>query len=174
MKRLIDYLNEITIPQIDANNRTGFPDTQKRQHVVGQVNVQQIQFVPYAPSNALAVNAATQSNGHNYRTSMSFDKVTYQEEPDQQTVMIHGTDNEDHNIIPISIVQDNVNVDCNCADFRFRFAQQHFKNKSLAGEPPPQYIQKTNRAPVNPQNILGACKHVLALRDKLKVMRVIR
>ena len=174
MKPLKEYLNEITLPQIDANNVRGFPNTQKRQHVVNTVNTQNIQFIPYIPSHALQIIADTQSNGHHYKTSISFDTVEYQEEPTPQSVVIHGTDNEDHNITPISIMMDHVKVDCSCADFRFRFSQQHFKNKSLVGNPPPQYIAKTNRAPVNPFDVLGACKHVLALRDKLRILRVIR
>jgi hypothetical protein len=174
MKPLKDYLNEITLPQIDANNTRGFPATQKRQHIVNTVNVQNIKFIPYIPSTTLQVLAETQSNGHNYNTSMVFDNVQFQEEPDQRTVVVHGTDNEDHNITPILIMQDQVKVDCTCADFRFRFAQQHFKNKSLVGNPPPQYIAKTNRPSVNPMDVLGSCKHILALRDKLRIMRVIR
>lgn len=174
MKPLKEYLSEITIPQIDDNNTKGFPDTQKRQHIVNTVNIGNIKFIPFIPSNALQVSCDSHSNGHHYKTSIAFDAVQYQEEADQNTVEIHGTDNAVHNMIPVSMQQDHIKIDCTCADFRFRFAQQHFKNKSLVGNPPPAHIATTDRPPVNPMNVLGACKHVLALVDKIRIMRIVR
>ena len=174
MKPLKEYLNEITLPQIDANNIRGFPDTQKRQKIANTVNIRNIKFIPFAPSNALQVNCDSQSNGHNYKTFISFDGVEYQHEPANNTIAVQGTDNETHNIVPISIAQDHVKLDCTCADYRFRFAQQHFKNQSAVNTPPPAHVPTTDRPPVNPLNVLGACKHIIALENKLRIMRIIR
>jgi hypothetical protein len=44
----------------------------------------------------------------------------------------------------------------------------------LEGNPPPPYIKKTNRPPVNPKKSLGGCKHLIALADKLTQLRILR
>jgi hypothetical protein len=166
------YLTEITMPQIKRNNETGFPSTKKRQHIVNLVNARELKFEPFVPSNTLIVSCITVSNNHQYHTQLEFTKVHYHE---NGVVAFNGSDGETHNIDKLNLNRDDVNVNCTCLDFRFRFAQQHYQNKSLVGEPPPPYtrVPGSNRPPVNPDNVLGACKHVLAVEQQLKRMRIV-
>lgn len=48
---------------------------------------------------------------------------------------------------------------CGCPDFRFRFSLALKKNKALFGNLIP-YKKKTNRPPLNPDDIPGMCKHL--------------
>lgn len=164
-------LSEITLTQIKQNNIKGFPETKKRQKLIHVTGARDIKFTPYIPSNTLLVKSNTTSNGHKYVTSIEFKDVNFNED---SPVSFMGTDGETHSLDPIREQNINVDVVCDCLDFRFRFADFHYQNKSLIGNPPPTYIKKTDRPPVNPKKALGGCKHVLALADKLRQMRIIR
>jgi hypothetical protein len=161
------FLTEITMPTIKQNNISGFPNTKKRQNVSHLVNVLRTKFEPYVPSEKLIVVADTVSNNHQYQTAIEFDNVNYQE---NGLASFKGTDGEEHKIDRLTMNSVDVNVNCTCADFKYRFAHQHYQNKSLVGEPPEQYVKVpgSNRPPVNPDNVLGACKHILALEKQLK------
>jgi hypothetical protein len=166
-------LSEITIRQITQNNIKGFPETKKRQHIVNLVNAQQLKFTPYDVSSKLLVESDTQSrSGSHYTTSIMFLDVQFVE--DGEGVSFKATDREVHNIIPLNARHNDVEVSCTCLDFRFRFADFHYKNDSLLGNPPPPYVKKTDRPPTNPTKALGACKHVIALTDKLTQLRLLR
>jgi hypothetical protein len=165
-------LSEITIRQITQNTYKGFPDTKKRQHVVNLVNARDLKFIPYDVSSVLKVESDTRSSGGTtYESVIEFKDVEYVEEGG---VSFKGVDNEIHNITPLNARFNDVEVSCSCLDFRFRFAEFHYKNNSLNGNPPPPYVKKTDRPPVNPKKALGACKHLIALADKLTQMRLLR
>lgn len=166
-------LTEITIKNVEQNNKDGFPYTKKRQHIVNTVNARHLTFVPYTDSGVLEVKSQTLSNGHTYNTAIEFSDVNYSE---RGPISFRASDNEIHNVYPIRIWTNNVKLSCDCLDFRFRFADLHNKNDSLLGDPPPPYIKVpgSNRPPVNPFNALGACKHLLAVSNKLYNMRIIR
>jgi hypothetical protein len=164
-------INEITLTQIKQNNTTGFPGTRKRQFVVNLTDAKNIKFTPYIPSGTLIISADTTSNGNSYKTSIEFKNVEFDE---SLPVAIKCADNQVHNIRTLDENRTEVSVNCDCMDFRFRFADFHYQNKSLVGDPPPAYIKKTNRPPVNPKKSLGGCKHVLSLVSKLRQIKVIR
>jgi|694.fasta_scaffold00062_87 hypothetical protein len=165
-------LNEITVRQITQNNYTGFPTTKKRQHIVNTVNARDIKFTPYSETNNLKVESDTQSSGSDhYDTFIQFDDVQFLEEGG---IAFRGTDNQNHHITPLNARHNDIEVNCECLDFRFRFANYHYNNDSLLGNPPPPYIKKTDRPPVNPKKALGSCKHVLALVNKLTQLRILR
>lgn len=166
------FLTEITMPTIKQNNITGFPNTKKRQNVSHLVNVLHTKFEPYEPSNKLIVIADTVSNNHKYQTAIEFNDVNYNE---SGLAKFRGTDGEEHNIDKLTMNSIDVNINCTCSDFKYRFAHQHYQNKSLVGEPPEQYVKVpgSNRPPVNPDNVLGACKHILALEKNLKRMGIL-
>lgn len=166
------YLMEITVPQIKQNNNTGFPNTKKRQNVAHLVDIRHVKFEPYVPSNKLIVIAEAFSNGNVYQPMIEFNDVEF---TDSGVSNFKGTDGEEHSINKIMLSRADVSINCTCSDFKFRFAHQHYQNKSLVGEPPEQYVKVpgSNRPPVNPDNVLGACKHILALEQHLKRLGII-
>jgi hypothetical protein len=63
---------------------------------------------------------------------------------------------------------------CDCQDYRWRFAYYNdAKADALYGVKPPPYKKKTNRPPVNPSGIPGACKHLLNVFIALKQAKVL-
>jgi hypothetical protein len=54
-----------------------------------------------------------------------------------------------------------VQVRCTCSDFYWRFAAHNHKYGCLCGPEPEPYEKKTDRKPVNPDEIPGLCKHLL-------------
>jgi hypothetical protein len=63
---------------------------------------------------------------------------------------------------------------CDCQDYRWRFAYYNdAKADALYGVKPPPYKKKTQRPPVNPQGIPGACKHLMNVFIALKQGRIL-
>ena len=171
------FLAEIDLKTIQQNNVQGFPQTKARQHIANLVNANNVKFIPYQQSKNLRVVGTMMSHGHQYTSSIMFDDVEFapviNNEPG--VVQITGTDGNKYDIHPILENEDNVHVNCNCLDFRFRFAQVHDQGGSLDGKPPPPYQRVTQtRPPANPTSALGACKHIIALANKLRQMRILR
>lgn len=177
MKHLRTFLNELDLRTIQQNNVRGFPQTKARQNLVATVNAQDIKFTPYVDSKTVRVVSNVSSHGHRYVTSIMFTDVGFEPVINNEPGVIEfeGTDGETYHMHPVLQVGDDVDVSCTCMDFRFRFANQHFQNGSLDGNPPPRYQRKTDtRPPVNPDNVLGACKHLVATANKLRQMGILR
>ena len=55
-----------------------FPNTRKRQHVIHEININNIRYTPFLGLNTLLVRAIAESNnGNNYNTTILFKKVKY-------------------------------------------------------------------------------------------------
>lgn len=168
MKTLQQRLDEITLPDIKRNNARGFPDTEKREHIFKLKQVRNLRYIPYVPNGVLQVEAKVRGTAVVHNTQIELLEVDYQEERGNGAASFFGVDGQRYEMLPHNTTTKNIKIDCNCADFRFRFAQLHANNKSLVGTPPAPYIAHTNRPPVNPFNALGACAHILALADRLR------
>ena len=175
-KRILDQLNEAPYAELERNTLQFQPPTQKRQHAVNPVQVQQMALVPYAPSNALEVRANILSNGNQYQSIMFFEGVEYQEEDSPENVTFTGADNEEHHIVPIDLQRNNVKVRCTCLDFRWRFSVHNQEADALHG-PGPDIYQKvpgSTRPPNNPGNVPGVCKHLMKLAIELRNNQIVR
>lgn len=172
--RLQQALDEETsYNQLRQNIQVGFPETRKRQHATGEVNVGNIQFVPIA--NGLQVNAQSRSNGHDYTQQMIFSDVETAPEGAPDTASYVGTDGTTRTIQPIPLATAQAKVNCNCLDFHYRFAKLNYSNDALVGNPPPLYQRKTQtRPPANPARVPGICKHIIRLVDNLKQQGILR
>lgn len=168
-ERLIQAMEDATVPILRQNIQRGFPDTRKRQHATGEVNITNVQYVPIA--GGLQVKSASRSNGNNYNQVIIFSGV--KQAPEGATYT--GTDGAEHTIEPIALPGSNVKVNCNCLDFHYRFALWNFNDNALAGPKPPLYRRKTtHRPPANPLQVSGVCKHILKLVDALRQNGLVR
>lgn len=171
MERETALLNEeSTLRQLDTNTRQFQPPSKKRQHATGPVNIVQVETIPFAPSGELKVETVARSgeSGKTYHPIMMFQDVQYEEADTPQNVSFTGHDGQEHHIQPISLARNNVKVRCDCLDFYHRFFPHNNRDKSLYGNVPRPYVRKTNtRPPVNPQNVPGLCKHLLAAAEAL-------
>jgi hypothetical protein len=108
---------------------------------------------------------------------MAFE-VVYLDEEDarlsNQAVTFDSQDGQAYTIEPVQYRGTDVQVSCNCLDFYYRFSAWNHGDGSLLGDPPPPYVKKTDSEPVNPNEVPGLCKHLMALTNELKRERIIR
>lgn len=60
-----------------------------------------------------------------------------------------------------SLAENNVLMRCSCPSYRFRFDEANRRSGASTGARFGLYHRKTDRAPNNPNNIPGACKHLI-------------
>lgn len=167
---------ESTISDLDRNTKTFIPvaGPQARQNAVGQVIVTKIELTPARQSQALNIKGIVTSNGSQYEPSIMFKEVIFEDSDQADNTTFKAIDNQEYHIIPIDLMKHNAKVRCNCLDFYYRFASSNSKNDSLIGPPPPPYVKKTNRPPVNPQQVPALCKHLLRLIQQLRLVQVVK
>ena len=163
-------LLEITLNKLSKSTGDAFPDTKKRQHSTGSVNVNHVKFIPYQKSNTLTVESKVTSGTSTYDCSMTFDDVFYEETDSSQVKTFQGVDDNEYHIHQLDASVNDVKVKCSCMDFLYRFAQSNYSVGGLEGNPPPTYVKKTDRPPVNPKSMPGLCKHLIKFEEHLKLI----
>lgn len=158
-----------SVDDLESNIVRAFPTTRKRQHATGEVTISNVQFIPYVGMKMLHVKSVSSSvNGSRYQQALQFVRVDFENEDTDTNVTFTATDGEDYHVLPVKLSGNYVKVRCNCLDFHYRFASYNSQDKSLVGRPPPPYQRKTNRPPVNPDQVPGMCKHLLKLVSQLQ------
>lgn len=170
------WLTEVsTIPQLDMKARQAFPHTKKRQNDMGSVATQPgMFFKPNIQNGELTIDARSRStNGNMHTQRIILYKVNFVQPDDATGVPISDTGVA---MEPKQLTTDTSRVNCDCMDFRFRFADHNHQDDSLAGNPPPQYIPVpgSNRGPANPKMLPGLCKHLMKLVQTLKQQKLVR
>lgn len=158
-------LNETEYGVLLGNTLSNFVSNRKASSA--RVQVVRTIFIPSFDNESLEIRATTNTEQRRYRTAIMFDEVEYLDEPDPAAATVIGSDSRKYYLNKIPLNQVDVKVKCSCPDFYYRFAVWNHRDDSLIGEPPPPYIKKTNRPPVNPNRVPGACKHIIKLTDKL-------
>ena len=136
------------------------------------IQIKSITFVPYQKDRILHVK----SEVGDYDTEIRFNDVKYVSE-DSSGPKVKIDDNSSGEPIwiePINERRSDVQVKCTCLDFYYRFAPFNAANNALIGDPPPRYVKKTDRPPVNPNEIPGVCKHIIRLHDELRKRGIIK
>lgn len=160
-----------TIDNLEQNVRGSFPDTKKRHKDVNNVTITKVVFKPEGYN--LIVDGTSRSNatGTIHTQRIYFTDVNYVPVGTPNSVPLEGTDTA---VETIRSGDSNVQVACDCMDFRFRFAGFNKGDNSLAGIAPPPYQRKTTtRPPVNPSRVPGACKHILKLNQYLQQNHIV-
>lgn len=144
-----------------------FPETDRLSNSK-RVQILTAQYIPHFDNDVLEIVASTKTSTSKYNTKVMFDKVQFMDTNyDDKALKLQTYDGVFY-IRPIYMSRVNVKVSCSCLDFHYRFAVWDHKAKALVGNPPPPYVKKTDRPPVNPNKTPGVCKHLMALFDKLK------
>ena len=169
-KRLLQQLiSEASYSTLDANTRSKMPITDKRENVVHKQRITNMSVTAYVPSNTILIKSLVQGETNRYTTHVQFEGVIFEDSGDTADVVeITGSDMQQYFVHPIELSKNNVKVLCDCLDFRWRFAVANSKANSLYGNIPPPYVKKTNRPPVNPQNVPGVCKHLIKTIETLQ------
>lgn len=175
-RRILDQLTleEATYAELERNTLNSMPPTDKRQNATPRVRVDKLELVPARESGALMVKASIVGEHSKYHTSVLFEDVIYDDADQADNVTFTGSDNNDYHIEPIELARNNVKVNCSCLDFYWRFATWNHQANSLDGDPPPPYVKRTTRPPVNPAKVPGVCKHILKTIEALQNSGVVK
>lgn len=163
MQKII--LNETQYGILLGNTLHNFLSNRKQSS--SKVQIARTVFIPSLDNETLEVRATTNSKQQRYRTSMIFEDIEFLDEASTKAATIIGSDNNEYYLKRIPLNNVDVKVKCTCLDFYYRFAKWNSGDDSLIGKPPPPYVKRSNRPPVNPAKVPGICKHIIKLTDKL-------
>lgn len=140
-----------------------------------RVQVSDMKFIPAPNDSSLIIRCDTSGSLSNYNTDVQFTAVDYADLSSEAAppgyVEIEAVDGTVYYIRTVDW-KSGCKVRCTCPDFRFMFSTWTEATDSLFGNQFPFYKKKTNRPPKNPSKTPGACKHILAVFDRLKKDRI--
>jgi len=156
-------IQESNYKQLYSSSDKAFPRTQKRQHVVHEISIENLNYTPFVGVKTLFVkfNVINEENKNQYKPMILFKNVNYAEKMQENFKQIFDITGKKYFIERLSLNKDVV-LRCNCPDFRWRFAYYDHLDKSLYGNKPPKYESKGILPPVNPKKMPGICKHLMA------------
>lgn len=161
-----EILVEVSYNFLLNNTRSNFD--RGREERSSRVKITNTIFVPAISTNELQVEGEARTTSSSYTPKIIFQNVIFRDEPGTGTASIMGTDGEQYHFDRINKSRADVKVACSCLDFYWRFAAFNHRDGALAAEPPDPYSKKTDREPVNPNEVSGVCKHIIRLVDELE------
>jgi hypothetical protein len=159
-------IHEETALQLFASAVRGFPGTTRRQHRVDYVKVENIKYSPWKLGKVLLISADVIGETKTYKVHVLFENVNFVWKVTPKSAEIISDNGSRHIVEKIDIRKSDIKVRCECMDFQHRFSYQNDRDKALYDNPIP-YQRKTNRPSVNPGNVNGACKHLMAFMESL-------
>lgn len=159
------WLNESTLNELVQSAIDAFPNTTKRQHVVNEVEIQNLALTPYLGVRTLFVRATAINEDRQYRPMILFRNVNYRPQGEGRLVQIerHG---RQYFLEQLLADEHDVLTRCNCPDFYWRFHHYNSLDHSLYGRNRNPYDGQP--PPANPQEMPGMCKHLMALKQNLE------
>jgi hypothetical protein len=167
-----EILIEYPLHRLYTDTLSHFSTEREKSQLHVQVN--SYEAIPSIDDRELKYTFDTSSTGKNYQTIITFKNVKYLDNETPTSVKIEAVDGSEYNIEPIQYGLANVKVKCTCLDFYYRFATWNNRDKALEGNPPPPYVKKSNRPPVNPDQISGLCKHLMKSVDFLGDEKILK
>jgi hypothetical protein len=165
----MDQLNEMTTYQLDRSTHKAFGST--RNDSASQTSIGNIEFSATqdkGKAQLVVKSSVTGPTGKRYDTIMIFKNVTFEQEDTAQNITVQGADGKQLHFDPYTTARSDVQVRCGCMDFYWRFANWNAKHHALTGDKPAPYVKVSNRAPVNPLQKAGTCKHLYKLVQQLQ------
>ncbi len=191
-KRIEDQLGEMelceqsTYADLERNILNFQPISKKRQNATDPIRIVSMETLPFLGTKNLNVWAIANSppstdertgklkGGGNYNPKLIFNQVQFDNENTPENITFKARDGKEYNMQQIDLAQSTVRVTCNCLDFRWRFAAYNARDKSLIGSAGKPYQPISNRGPVNPKQVPGICKHLIATVKALKHSGMVR
>lgn len=164
------WLNESTLDELFQSSVDAFPNTTKRQHVVDQVEIEDINFTPYLGVRTLLVRAASLNENRQYKTMILFRNVNYRPQGEGRLIQIERAGRQ-YFLEQLEANGNDVLLRCSCPDFNWRFQHFNFEDRSLYGRDREPYDGQP--PPANPQEMPGMCKHLMKLVEVLTAGGVI-
>lgn len=179
-KRIADQLDDYelyeksTYTDLERNILNFTPVSTKRQNAIDPVRIVSIEMLPFLGTKNLNINTVANSDGTNYSPKIIFNNVEFDNADQQDNITFKDKTGTERHVKPLYLNKHTIRVRCDCLDFYWRFAAFNAKDKSLIGSAPRAYKRKTNRGPVNPQEVPGVCKHLIATVKALKHSGIVR
>lgn len=153
------WLEEATILDI-SNGTEEFRFNVKEYPQAKFVNINKV--VPYVGTKSILFSGEIPSftrRKAGYNQTMMFKNVNFSDEPVDSPKWRLVPDRDDLWYEKPTLSKNDVALRCGCADDVYRFHYARKQQKALFGNII-SYTKKTNRPPINPDNILGMCKHL--------------
>lgn len=133
------------------------------------LTVQRFEVTTSPGIKSITYKAIVLGESDNYSTYVQFFKLSFQESKDSKHPVESkvGRSKIYHNRPSIST--NPVFLKCSCPDFRFVWEKPLYDNKGLIGRwRKYTKVPGSTRAPRNPENYIGYCKHVNSLLFRLR------
>jgi hypothetical protein len=138
-----------------------YPRTEFRQHSVDTIKIVNLSIVPFKGMKTIFFRGLAQNEDREYNPIMVFKEVDY-----SKGIKLTASDGTIYELKPLLASENNVLARCNCADFRYRFRYYNYLDHSLYGNKGKKY--EGGSYPVNPQELPGMCKHLMAMTRALR------
>ncbi len=144
-----------------------FPHTTKRQHATGPIEISEISILPFLGMKTLLLRCLATNEDRQYRPLILFRNVQYGK----------GKSFRDQDGLTFQMEQpslnNEVNIRCQCGDFKWRFHHEDWNDRSLYGANRKPYEAISDRGPVNPTEAIGCCKHLMKLAEILRSKKIL-
>lgn len=168
----LDYVHEdqviVELSLSNLKNNVNRNFGRERETRSNRIKVTNYEAIPSVSNKELLLKARIVGEENNYQVSVRFTNVGFSSSLAPGFVEIVGMDGVKYFVRQTTLAQTMVKVKCNCLDFYWRFATWNHGRKSLEGDPPPPYVKLTDRPPVNPNKVPGACKHIMKFMAFIK------
>lgn len=166
-------LCEVSIPELLKATKSQFKSD--REIESRSVRIINKKFIPSYKESNLTCVAQTQTSTNRYLTKIQINDVQFGDEENSTSVM--GADNRPISFVPCDYMRCSIKVSCNCLDYYQRMASYNKSEGGLIGDESPSHYKSPvdvgNKAKGNPNNSIGACKHIIALVIELKQEKVL-
>jgi hypothetical protein len=161
-----ESLLEIAYDRLEQNAEKKLKPGRKER--ASDVTLTNTVFIPYFNDNYLEIESKSRTTNGSYISRIVFENVVFRDEEMKDSAKIMTPDGSEYYFKPINRKRAQVKVSCTCLDFYYRFAQYNHRDDALASDPPKPYVKKTDRAPVNPAEVSGVCKHLIRMVEELE------
>ena len=160
----IGWLNESNLNDLYNSTVDAFPQTTLRQHAVQPIKITQLSIIPFKGMKTIYFKGLAQNEGRRYNTVILFKNVDYDS---PNSISIVADDGNTYRLSKLSPVNE-VNLRCDCGDFRWRWNFTDWEDGSLYGKKRRKYESLGIGPPANPKEMPGMCKHLIALTTSLR------
>ena len=155
-------ITESSANQLYQSAVLAFPNTRRRQHVIGPVQITQLSYTPFVGMNTLFIRGAAVNEENTYKPMVLFKKVNY-----GKGISISDNNGMRYFLEQLSTEKNDVLVRCDCGDFFWRFVHYNYLDHSLYGRNRKKY-EGQGLWKANPLEMPGMCKHLMKLMVELK------
>jgi hypothetical protein len=164
----MSFLNESSLTDLYKSAVLAFPNTTKRQHATGPVQIEELRWTPFLGVKTLFVRGEAVNEDRRYHPVILFKKVDYE----KKGARVVASDGLPYTFGKLSTENNQVLLRCNCQDFHWRFNYYNWEDRSLYSAVRKPYESLDLGPPANPSELPGMCKHLMKMVEVLKEMLV--